>query len=604
MNPEETQRYRSSRRLQQQTLIGGLALFLPPFLLLLWLIGAVPAQRTLLMGLLVWLVLAALLVMAAVRYLLRTRARLQFSRRQLALATAVVERERFIRRLADQLPGLVGYWDAELHCRFANRAYLDWFGKEPKQIIGKHSREVLGEELFRRNEPYMRRALAGELQRFERTITRSDGRLAHTQAHFIPDVVDGTVRGYFVQATDVTELRQREDELARLRDDLETQVALRTSELQASENRFRQVAHSLPQLVWSCDSEGRSDFISAQWLGYTGQTEPSQRGLGWLEQIHPQDRALLDSHWQQAGTPGEPLQVELRIRRHDGVYRWFDTRALALGDASGRTLRWFGSSTDIEERRQMEAQILQRSRELQRSNTALEQFAYAASHDLQEPLRMVTSYTQLIERRYTALLDDNGRQMMGYVVESAKRMRALIHGLLSYARAGMTETGQQTDMRAACLQALTLLDGQIQREQARVELAEHLPLVQADPAAMQQLWQNLIGNALRYRSTQPPLIRIGLRDGGEPGMATFCVADNGIGIAPQYQERVFLLFQSLETDPERRRESTGIGLALCKRVVETCGGRLWVESDGRSGSSFCFTLPLIDTTALAPPTDV
>lgn len=396
-------------------------------------------------------------------------------RRQLAQAEQVAERERFIRRLADQLPGLVGYWDAGQRCRFANRVYQEWFGIDPDTIIGRHSREVLGDELYQRNLPYIQGALAGQPQRFERTFTTPAGHTLHTQAHFIPDESSGAVCGYFVQVTDVTELRRREDELTRLKADLEMLVEQRTSELR------------------------------------------------------------------------------------------------------------------------------QRANELQRSNTALEQFAYAASHDLQEPLRMVTSYTQLIERRYNHLLDDSGRQMMHYVVDAARRMRALINDLLTYARAGTSPAKPHADMAQACQTALALLQGQIEREQAHIEISGALPAVQADQAAMAQLWQNLIGNALRYRSAAAPRVRVHVRERNST-QATFCINDNGIGIAPQHQARIFLLFQRLETDPARRHDGTGIGLALCRRVVETCGGKIWVESDGLHGSTFCFTLPLsADPAADSPP---
>ncbi|MFM2055931.1 MAG: hypothetical protein RLY71_316 [Pseudomonadota bacterium] len=504
----------------------------------------------------------------------------------------VTEREQFVRRLADQLPGLAGYWDKALRCGFANRAYMDWFGVDPATMIGKHSREVLGDELFARNEPFMRKALSGEPQHFERTIVRPDGCTMHTLAHFIPDVIDGEVHGYFVQATDVNELREREQELERLKATLEGMVEDRTAELVASEQRFRLLTHSLPQLVWTCTAEGSCDFLSDQWGRYTGLDPASQLGSIWLEQVHPDDRERLVQTWTRCVGTGQDLQTEFRLRRHDGAYRWFDTRALPLRDEGGRILKWFGSNTDIEERRAMEAQLRRHSQELQRSNTALEQYAYASSHDLQEPLRMVTSYTQLIERRYAAALDDTGRQMMSYVVDSAKRMQALVNDLLAYARAGAPQADSAcTDMHAVCTKALRLLDGAIQREQAEISIEADLPAVRAEAVPMLQLLQNLIGNALRYRSTAAPRIQIGVRERSAQE-AMFFVKDNGMGIDPQHHARIFQLFQRLETDPARRRDSTGIGLALCKRVVETVGGRLWVESEAECGSTFYFTLPL------------
>ncbi|MEY8689579.1 MAG: PAS domain S-box protein [Leptothrix sp. (in: b-proteobacteria)] len=504
----------------------------------------------------------------------------------------LAERDQFVSRLANQLPGLVGYWDKDLHCRFANRTYMDWFGMDPAAMLGKHSREVLGDELFARNEPFMRKALGGEPQHFERTIVRPDGCTMHTLAHFIPDIIDGEVHGYFVQATDVNELREREQELERLKATLEGMVEDRTAELVASEQRFRLLAHSLPQLIWTCTPQGSCDFLSDQWGRYTGLDPASQLGAVWLEQVHPDDRERLVQIWTRCVETGQDLQAEFRLRRHDGTYRWFDTRALPLRDEAGRILKWFGSNTDIEERRVMEAQLRRHSQELQRSNTALEQYAYASSHDLQEPLRMVTSYTQLIERRYATVLDDPGRQMMSYVIDSAKRMQALVNDLLAYARAGAPQAESAcTDMNAVCTKALRLLDGAIQREQAEISVEADLPAVRAEAVPMLQLLQNLIGNALRYRSTVAPRIQVGVRERSAQE-AMFFVKDNGMGIDPQHHARIFLLFQRLETDPARRRDSTGIGLALCKRVVEAVGGRLWVESEAECGSTFYFTLPL------------
>jgi|GEM_PF-5835498 len=241
---------------------------------------------------------------------------------------------------------------------------------------------------------------------------------------------------------------------------------------------------------------------------------------------------------------------------------------------------------DVTERMEMTRQLAERAEQLTRSNEELEQFAYVASHDLREPLRMVAGYLGLLERRLQDQgLDERSREYVRFAVDGAMRMDALINDLLAYSRAGgrggpLTPTDLDRAARTALSHLADLVEG------ADICL-EDLPTVRADERQMVQLFQNLLGNALKYRSERPLRVRVSAHH--ERGKWVIAVEDNGIGIDPAHQERIFEMFQRLHARDEY--EGTGIGLAIAKKIVERHGGRIWVESDGRSGSTFRFSLP-------------
>lgn len=240
---------------------------------------------------------------------------------------------------------------------------------------------------------------------------------------------------------------------------------------------------------------------------------------------------------------------------------------------------------EIQVRHQAEERLRLQADELQRSNAELEQFAYVASHDLQEPLRMVSSYAGLLKRRYQGKLDADADEFIGFAVDGVTRMQGLINDLLTYSRAGREpKPSEPTDSNAALDRALRNLKGAIEEKGALVTHGD-LPSVMANPLQLSQLFQNLIGNAIKFCSDRRPEIRISAEQTGREW--TFCVRDNGIGIDPQYADRIFLIFQRLHKRDEY--PGTGIGLAICKKIVERHGGRIWVESRRGEGAAFYFT---------------
>jgi light-regulated signal transduction histidine kinase (bacteriophytochrome) len=225
--------------------------------------------------------------------------------------------------------------------------------------------------------------------------------------------------------------------------------------------------------------------------------------------------------------------------------------------------------------------------ELKRSNQELEQFAYVASHDLQEPLRMVSSFTQLLAKRYRDKLDDDANEFISYTVEGANRMQRLINDLLNYSR--IQTRGKpfvETDCEEILGQVRANLQVAIEKSRALMT-SDFLPTVMADPTQMMQLFQNLIDNAIKFSGKEPPRVHISAEKRDNEWV--FSVSDNGIGIDPRFNERIFVIFQRLH---EREKyPGTGIGLALCMRIVDRHGGRIWVESEPGKGSTFYFTIP-------------
>lgn len=360
-------------------------------------------------------------------------------------------------------------------------------------------------------------------------------------------------------------------------------------DMRRGEENFRQFADSMPQIVWSARPDGVVDFYNRNWYEQTGAKEGDIGDNSWLPILHPDDRQRCLDTWHESLRTSKSLEMDLRLWII-GVneYHWHLVRGIPAYDRDGNIFRWFGTATDVHNIKQIEEQLRQTASELSRSNQDLEQFASVASHDLQEPLRMVTGHLQIVQDRLKEKLDDLSRESMFFAIEGASRMQALIRDLLAYSRVGRGATGLvDTNMNAVLSTALSNLRVLIEESGALVEY-DQLPTVKADISLMSQLLQNLIGNAIKYCARdRKPKIRVTAKRDRQAWV--FAVSDNGIGIRPEDQERIFMIFQRLHSRHEY--PGTGIGLAICKRIVEYHSGRIWVESELGQGSTFLFTVP-------------
>ena len=282
-----------------------------------------------------------------------------------------------------------------------------------------------------------------------------------------------------------------------------------------------------------------------------------------------------------------PFETVSRIRLDNGEIKYINIKALVNKDSDGSSTGLTGVCFDITEMKKgVEMALFKLNEELLRSNKELQQFAYVASHDLQEPLRMITSFTQLLALRYKDQLDQDAKEFIQYAVDGALRMQNLINALLSYSRIQTKgKVFSDADMNEALDTALMNLDAAIRKKDVQIT-ADKLPTVKADEGQMVHLFQNFIGNAVKFCTVKPE-IHISASD--DDDHYTFSVRDNGIGIEPQYFDRIFQIFQRLHTREEYN--GTGIGLAICKRIVERHGGKIWVESKQNEGSCFFFTIP-------------
>ncbi|HUO32352.1 MAG TPA: ATP-binding protein [Bryobacteraceae bacterium] len=357
----------------------------------------------------------------------------------------------------------------------------------------------------------------------------------------------------------------------------EREIAL--CEADNERERFRFMAESMPQKIFAAGPGGESVYLNKQWMEFTGLPLEQIKGWGWSQFIHPSDLEESMRVWKHAIATGDPLQMMSRFRRADGVYRWHLNRARAMRNAAGEITLWIGSSTDIHEQKE-------REEELRRANEDLQQFAYSASHDLQEPIRNVAIYSEIVVRRYRDLLDEEGRQYLEFMREGGRRLARLVADLLAYTRASTVDPVPAPVPASAALESSIADLAEAIREAHATLTYDRLPEVYMSEAHLRQIFQNLVGNALKYRNEEAPRIHVSATERGD--LWCFSVQDNGIGIDPQYKEKIFGLFKRLDHDP--KLGGTGIGLAICQRLVERYGGRIWVESESGKGATFFFTV--------------
>ncbi|MFO7750904.1 MAG: ATP-binding protein [Desulfobacteraceae bacterium] len=372
---------------------------------------------------------------------------------------------------------------------------------------------------------------------------------------------------------------------------MEQKVRERTSEIQAAAHEFESLFNS-SQVGMMVLKGGRFFAKGNQRLadifGYASPEEMEGLSMQDLHLNEKRFREFGETHYNRLHH-GEVLQVEYQLKRKDGSPIWCSLSGKALDIHRpidlDRGVLWI--LDDISSRKLAEQELKETLNKLERSNEELAQFAYVASHDLQEPLRAIVGFLQLLEPRCAGQLDEKSRQYIKRSVNAAHRMQTLIQDLLTLSRVNTKGSPfESTDLNVVVAGVLSRLDRRIEEKSARVT-REEFPHLMVDPDQISVLFENLISNALKYNGHPEPAISIGCRE--EKNDYCFFVKDNGIGIESKFYERIFIVFQRLHGRQEYH--GTGVGLTLCKKIVERHGGSIWVESIAGRGSTFFFTLP-------------
>ena len=385
-------------------------------------------------------------------------------------------------------------------------------------------------------------------------------------------------------------------------------------QLQEREQKFRLLADSMPQHVWTSDTKGVLDYFNQSVLNYSGLTLEKILKDGWLQIVHPDDREENIRLWIDAITTGKDFLFEHRFRRYDGVYRWQLSRAIPQKDENGKIQRWVGTSTDIQEQKifatELEKKVSERTRELEQKNIDLDKmnkelqaFAYISSHDLQEPLRKIQTFASRIVEKEEHNLSDIGKDYFKRMKSAADRMQTLIQDLLVYSRTNTSERKfELIELKDLMEEIKRDIKEEIEQKQGVIEILETCPVKMIN-FQLKQLLLNLISNSLKFsNSLNPPHITISCETHiGKKFQNVklipdkeYChirISDNGIGFEQKYSEKIFELFQRLNT--KDKYIGTGIGLAIVKRIVENHGGTITAKGEINKGATFDIYIPTI-----------
>jgi PAS domain S-box-containing protein len=452
-----------------------------------------------------------------------------------------------------------------------------------QRILGYHETELIGfcfanfihKDDLAKTEALAPDFMAGkDIVNFENRYCRKDGSVVHLQwtaAWNEPDQL------LYCVARDITELKK-------------TQQALL-----ASNDRFYYATKATSDAIWEWDVANDVFYFGEGYTALFGYETTESTLSGWSGTIHSTDRdRVLEQLMAVVFHSAESLWVsEYRFLKKDGAVAFVRNRCIVLRDNKGQPVRLVGALQDITLQKEHEHSLLalnrrltEQTKKLKQSNRELENFAYVASHDLQEPLRSVSTFVQLLQKRYAEKLDEKARQYIGFVVEGASHMRQLIVNMLEYSRVdAASEPVVVLDVNDLIDQVIRIHRNDIAQTAAEIT-CKNLPVIRGRQSLLIQLFQNLIGNALKYRSASPPRITVGCREKKRHWL--FYVKDNGIGIREEFYTKIFEMFQRLHARDEY--SGTGIGLAICKKIVHLHGGEIRVKSVPGEGSTFLLTL--------------
>ncbi|MNK33009.1 Phytochrome-like protein cph1 [compost metagenome] len=364
-----------------------------------------------------------------------------------------------------------------------------------------------------------------------------------------------------------------------------------------SGERFRQLADLVPQIIWTANSEGFVDYYNSRWYEYTGVKENEFGDPSWISKLHADDVYLVSKTWYESVNAGLPYQLEFRLKNaNTGEYRWFLSKALPIKDKEGIITNWFGTCTDIHEQKstteKLEILVADRTKELQRSNEDLQQFAHVASHDLKEPVRKIKTFLSRLEDHMAGQFDESSSKYIERIHVAADRMFNMIDGVLAYSKMNAdSQKATIVDLNEVIKNIETDLEIALQESKGKIYF-EELPIIEGASVLLYQLFYNLINNSIKFaREETPPEISITATEQIEDGnkIAIITVEDNGIGFDLDQTGRIFETFTRLNS--KDRYEGTGLGLSLCKKIAERHGGSITATGISNKGAIFIITLP-------------
>ncbi len=500
-----------------------------------------------------------------------------------AIVRDVTDRRRIedaLRRSREQLQAILDNTAAVIYAKdtqgryiLINRQYETLFHVTAQQIMGKTDQDLFPKEMAEAFGANDRRVLeAGAPLAFEERVLQDDG--VHTYISVKFPLRDSSETPYAVCgiSTDITDRKRAEEKL------------------RANEERFRLLAENARDLIfrYRIAPDPGFEYVSPSAtaiVGYTPEEHYADPDLGF-KLVHPEDRPLLESLVRFPFVARNPLV--LRWRRKDGTWIWTEQHVVPIYDQGGRLVAIEGVARDVTDRKRTEEELRVRKELLEAKVREMDDFVHVVSHDLKEPLRGIEAFAGFLLEDYAPRLDEQAIRYLNFLKGSAVRMKDLIHDLLTLASLSRkAPTLQMVDLNKILDEAQRDLEFSIREKKAELRVGSPLPTVYCDPTQIREVFKNLLSNAIKFNRSTPPTVEIAARE--EKDMYLLSVQDNGIGIDPRYCEQIFGLFERLHRQEEF--EGTGTGLAICKKVIEGCGGRIWVSSRPGEGSTFFFTLP-------------